>query len=343
LLSEIPDALSHLLTSILNHPKLNTIDLSDNAFGFNTKGPLIAFLRSHVPLQHLYLNNNGLGPDAGIDVANALSELHSRKEEARKKGEHKNVPDLETVICGRNRLENGSMIAWAKTYSLHDKIKVVKMVQNGIRQEGVHHLVSEGLAHAKQLKVLDLQDNTFTSIGGRPLAEVIPSWTELRDFGGNDLLLGGKASLWLAEAFAKGGNKKLETLHLQFNDMNTHGLKALATAAKDALPSLKKIELNGNKFSEEDPSVIALQELLEARKEKLGGDVVIEDDWGLDELDELDDEDDDEDEEEEEEPTREEIAEKLLKDSREAKKEPVIQVRDKEVDDLADQLDRTEI
>jgi Ran GTPase-activating protein 1 len=343
LLSEIPDALSHLLTSILNHPRLNTIDLSDNAFGFNTKGPLIAFLRSHVPLQHLYLNNNGLGPDAGIDVANALSELHARKEEARKEGKLDSIPDLETVICGRNRLENGSMMAWAKTYSLHNRIRVVKMVQNGVRQEGVHHLVSDGLKHATQLQVLDLQDNTFTAIGGRALASIVPGWTELRVFGGNDLLLGGKASLWLAEALGKGGNKKLEVLHLQYNDMTATGLQALATAAKEALPALKKIELNGNKFSEEDPSVIVLQELLEERKEKFGGDVVIEDEWGLDELDELDDEEEDEDEEEEEEPTHEEIAEKLLKDAREAKKEPVIQLKDKEVDDLADQLEKTEI
>jgi Ran GTPase-activating protein 1 len=77
LLSEIPEALSSLLTSILNLPNLNTINLNDNAFGLNTQAPLVVFLAAHVPLQHLYLNNNGLGPHAGILVADALSEASS--------------------------------------------------------------------------------------------------------------------------------------------------------------------------------------------------------------------------------------------------------------------------
>jgi Ran GTPase-activating protein 1 len=161
LLSEIPDAISSLLTSVLNLPKLNTVNLNDNAFGLNVQAPLVAFLSAHVPLQHLYLNNNGMGPHAGILIADALSELHGKKEAARKEG--KEVPDLETVICGRNRLENGSMTAWAKAYSLHNKIKTIKMVQNGIRQEGVSHLLTEGLSHASELKVLDLQDRRYPS------------------------------------------------------------------------------------------------------------------------------------------------------------------------------------
>ncbi len=117
--------------------------LSDNAFGLNTQAPLVEFLRAHVPLQHLYLNNNGLGPHAGILVADALSELHAKKEEARQSGQE--VPHIETLICGRNRLENGSMTAWAKALALHNKIKVLKLMQNGIREDGVGHLMSEGL------------------------------------------------------------------------------------------------------------------------------------------------------------------------------------------------------
>jgi Ran GTPase-activating protein 1 len=60
LLSEIPDALTHLLTSLLALPELHTVNLSDNAFGLNTVAPLQPFLSQHVPLQHLILNNNGL-------------------------------------------------------------------------------------------------------------------------------------------------------------------------------------------------------------------------------------------------------------------------------------------
>jgi len=341
LLNEIPQALSSLLTALLTLPKLHTINLNDNAFGLNTQAPLVAFLSSHVPLQHLILNNNGLGPHAGILIADALSALHAKKEEARKAG--KEVPQLETVICGRNRLENGSMTAWAKAYSLHTGVKEIKMVQNGIRQEGISHLLTDGLRHAKGIKVLDLQDNTFTLLGSKALATVIPSWTEIQELGVGDSLLSAKGGVVVAGALAKGGNKKLQVLRLQYNDITAKGLKSFAEAAKEALPALKKVELNGNKFSEEDISLIELRELLEERKETLGGDVVEEDEWGLDSLSDLEDESDEEDEEEEEEEEAEEIREKLIEDAEEAQEEPVAQEQDKDVDDLADKLKKSTI
>ncbi|KAH6961133.1 hypothetical protein DER45DRAFT_628244 [Fusarium avenaceum] len=346
LLSEIPDAISSLLTSVLNLPKLNTINLNDNAFGLNVQAPLVAFLAAHVPLQHLYLNNNGMGPHAGILIADALSELHAKKEAARKEG--KEVPDLETVICGRNRLENGSMTAWAKAYSLHNKIKVVKMVQNGIRQEGISHLLTEGLTHASELKVLDLQDNTFTVTGARALSKVVSNWTSLQELGVGDSLLGAKGGVLVANALGKGKNTKLEILRLQFNEITAPGIKAFATAAKDGMSGLKRIEINGNILTENDESILALQELLEERKEKLAGDIVNEDEWGVDELEDLEEPDSDAEEEEEEEEEEEDIepedrAEKLIKEAEEAQEEPVIAVKDKEVDELAKKLEKTEI
>ncbi|KAI9904795.1 hypothetical protein N3K66_001324 [Trichothecium roseum] len=346
LLSEIPEALSSLLTSVLNLPNLKTVNLNDNAFGLNTQAPVVAFLSAHVPLQHLYLNNNGLGPHAGILVADALSELHAKKEAARKEG--KDVPDLETVICGRNRLENGSMTAWAKAYRLHKNIKVIKMVQNGIRQEGISHLLSEGLDTAQELRVLDLQDNTFTLTGAKALAKVVPLWTKIEELGVGDSLLGGKGGIRVAEALATGKNVKLETLRLQYNEITAPGVKAFAAAAKDALPALKRIELNGNKFTEDDESITALQELLDERKEKIGGDLVIEDDWGVDSLSDLEDVDSDEEEEEEDDEEAEGVsaearAEKLTKEAKEVREDPTVQFKDEDVDALAKKLEKTQI
>ncbi|KAI0025596.1 RNI-like protein [Xylariomycetidae sp. FL0641] len=343
LLNEIPEALSSLLTSILNLPNLRTINLNDNAFGLNTQAPLIDFLSKHVPLQHLYLNNNGLGPHAGINIANALSELHGKKEEARKAGQ--DVPYLETVICGRNRLENGSMLAWAKTFRLHNKVREIKMVQNGIRQEGITQLLTDGLNHTVELRILDLQDNTFTIKAAKALAKVLPLWVNMVEFGIGDCLLGAKGGVLLGEALAEGKNSKLETLRLQYNEITAPGVKSLASAVKDSLPALKRIELNGNKFTEDDESVLALQDLLEERKEKVGGDVVDEDAWGLDSLSDMEelDSDEEEEEEEEEDVTPEARAEKLIKEAEEAQEEPTVQVKDDDVDALAKKLQTTNI
>jgi Ran GTPase-activating protein 1 len=66
----------------------------------------------HTPLKHFILNKNGMGPIAGTPIADALSALAKRKEETKRRG--KDVSDLESIVCGRSRLENGSMAGWSK-------------------------------------------------------------------------------------------------------------------------------------------------------------------------------------------------------------------------------------
>lgn len=348
LLSEIPQALDALLKALLKCPNLHTINLNDNAFGLNTVEPLRPFLSQHTPLQHLYLNNNGLGPAAGTLVAEALAQLAEKKGAARKEG--KDVPDLETVVCGRNRLETGSMAAWVKAYQANNKVKTVKMVQNGIRQEGIALLLQHGLSACTQLETLDLQDNTFTSLAAKSLAQVVPSWTEIRELAVGDCLLSARGGSMLGDALAQGGNKKIEVLRLQYNEIDSKGLKALTDAASGSgLPRLRRIELNGNKFSEDDSNIEKLQNILSKRKDEHADEYpdVDEDDedaWGVDELDELEEEDEEDDDEQEVEADEAEAEEaSILKDADIAENEPVVQVKDKEVDELADILEKTEL
>ena len=352
LLSEIPPALSSLLTALLDLPNLHTVDLSDNAFGLNTVEPLIDFLSKHVPLKNLILQNNGLGPNAGTLIANALTALAERKEEARKSG--KEVPDLETVICGRNRLESGSMSAWAKAYRAHRKVKMIKMVQNGIRQDGISLLLTDGLVWCEELEVLDLQDNTFTITGARALSQVVEGWKHIKELGVGDSLLGSRGTVLLAEALGKGKNGLLEVLRLQYNEIDSKGVKALLFAARDKLLKLRRVELNGNKFSEDDEPVEGLRLLLEERKEQAGE---AEGEWGLDELSDLEeesdedeededaneDEDDDVEAEREEQEEAEHRREGILKAADQEEAQKVSQKKDDDVDALADSLGKTEI
>lgn len=346
LLEEIPPALSSLLTALLECPKLHTIDLSDNAFGLNTKDPLVDFLSKHIPLQHLILNNNGMGPIAGTSIADALTSLAEKKDAARKSDQ--NTPYLQSIVCGRNRLENGSMVAWAKAYQAHSPgIKSVKMTQNGIRPEGISHLIASGLSKCSALEVLDMQDNTFTFAGATALAKAVKGWTNLRELGVGDDMLGARGSIKVFEALKTNQSKSVEVLRLQFNDINPAGLKTLLETAKESLSQLRRIELNGNKFDEDDPSIEALSEILSERKDEKGQDGDPEDHWGLDELDELEGEDSEEEDDggDEEEEAEEDTGarETLLRDADEAEDEPVSQKKDKDVDELADVLKKTEI
>ncbi|MCJ1427691.1 Ran GTPase-activating protein 1 [Sticta canariensis] len=358
LLSEIPPALSSLLTALLPLETLHTIDLSDNAFGLNTQAPLVDFLSKHVPLKHLVLNNNGLGPRAGVLIADALTTLAARKEEARKEG--RDVPALETVVCGRNRLESGSMAAWAKAFRAHRGVRIVKMVQNGIRQEGISVLLREGLKECSGLQVLDLQDNTFTLVGANALTEVVGGWRELTELGVGDCLLGARGTVLLAGALGKGANPALRVLRAQYNDIDSRAVAALLAAAHKGLQALRRLELNGNRFSEDDIGVSELRELLEGRRLQAVGDEDEDEDgegegeggeWGLDSLSDLEDDDLSEDEDEgdpavkgeesEEEIEREGKAEKILADADREEDSKVAQKKDADVDALADELGKT--
>jgi Ran GTPase-activating protein 1 len=269
---EIPAALTHLLGALLQCPKLHTVNLCDNAFGPTAAEPLEDFFAKHTPLKHLYLQNNGMGPEAGAKMAQALA----ANTEAQ----------LETLICGRNRLENGSCSSWVKCFTQHaETLKTVKMPQNGIRPEGIESLMRDGLSQCKALECLDMQDNTFTQRGSAALAAALPKWTALKELAVGDCLLSARGGINVFEALREGNNKAIETLRLQYNEIDAKGLQALVLATEQGLPAVVLIELNGNKFSEEDESIEKLQALFEER--------------GAGELDELDDLEEDSDEEEE--------------------------------------------
>jgi Ran GTPase-activating protein 1 len=246
------------------------------------------------------------------------------------------------------------MAAWAKAYAANSGVKTIKMTQNGIRQEGISHLITNGLAHLSKLDTLDLQDNTFTAMGANALSKAVGNWTELRELGVGDCLLSGRGGVALAAALEKGKNKKVEVLRLQFNDINAKGLAGLASASSSALPALRRVEINGNKFDEEDPSIEKLRSVLDERKEASGEHEDDEEYWGLDELDELESEDEDEEESDAEEKrgdadddeegveVEEKAARQIVEDTK-AEESNVPQEKDKKVDDLADLMSKTEI
>ena len=274
---EIPAALDALLPALESCPSLTTLNLCDNAFGPTAAAPLERYFKSLRSLKHLHLQNNGMGPEAGTKMALALSS---------------NQASLDTIICGRNRLENGSAEAWVKCFQTHRQIKVIKMPQNGIRPEGIEALMI-GLSKCEDLEVVDFQDNTFTQRGSAALAAALPKWTKLQELAVGDCLLSSRGAINVFNALERGMNKELRILRLQYNEIDATALKALYTAIKLGLPNLEILELNGNKFLEDDASIVAITALFEER--------------GKGEIDELDDleedseaEDDDDDEEVEE-------------------------------------------
>jgi Ran GTPase-activating protein 1 len=238
------------------------------------------------------------------------------------------------------------MAAWAKAFAAHRGIKEVKMTQNGIRPEGIEVLLRHGLKHATGLRILDLQDNTFTLQGATALAEVVPEWRHLTDLGVGDCLLKKRGSILLFKALQKGSTPSLQALRLAFNDIDVTGLNELKQAITGSLLILRRVELNGNRFSEAEPSVEDIRDLLLDRLKVLGGGAAGEEgeeDFGpvMDELEDMDEESESESEEELE--AVEEEAERVVEDDQRAEEEEVAEEKDERVDELARKLGQAAI
>ncbi|KAI8344775.1 hypothetical protein BC941DRAFT_341896 [Chlamydoabsidia padenii] len=321
LLNEIPLALKALCDAF-EQTCLEELDLSDNAFGPAGAEPLIDFLSNTKTLRVLRLNNNGLGIGGGTMIAKALQ---ASADNARAE----NRPSsLHTIICGRNRLEDGSSQALATAFASHGTLQVVRMPQNGIRPNGIKTLV-KGLSSCRDLTHLDLQDNTFTSKGSQALAQALSSWPKLAVLNVGDCLLGKSGGVALAEALEAGHTTGLTHLHLQYNEISGNAVVILAGAIRTHLKDLGHLELNGNQFDADGEEAQAIIEALTH--------------WDhQDALDELDDmEEYDSEEEEDDEDDEDALTEKAEEDE---DKEPTNKDDDKDVENaLVDQLNKTHI
>ncbi|CAG98904.1 GTPase-activating protein RNA1 [Kluyveromyces lactis] len=313
LVDEVVESLQLLLPALQACPKLSKVDLSDNAFGLRTIDSLEKFIRETVQLKHLILANNGMGPFAGERIGKALYQLAKNKEKA---GESL----LETFVCGRNRLENGSTRWLSQGLRAHgDDLHAVRLYQNGIRPQGCINLIKHGLSHNKNLHVLDLQDNTFTAVASETLAKYLTNWAQLKELNLNDCLLKGPGSHAVLKVLKENKFDDLETLKLQYNELTQQSLEhLLIPALQDGnLPSLKLLELNGNRLEEDSDPLSILPTLFDGE---------------LDELDDLEEIDSEEEEESEDEDAEEEDV-----------WEPTQFVKDETVDELASELAKTHL
>lgn len=248
-------ALSALCDALQSHENLVELDLSDNAFGGRCADAMVPFLKNNTWFQNFKLNNNGLGIAGGKIISQALLDNAKLCKEQGKES------SLRVVVCGRNRLENGSAPNWAEAFAAHGELKQVRMPQNGIRMEGIA-AISKGLSGNSKLEVLDLQDNTATKVGTRSIVSHLSSWPDLRVLNLSDCLLGGPGGIALATALAGGSNPKLEELKLQYGEFDKRTVEILSEAITQHLPNLKVLELNGNRFDAEDECVEGLRKAL---------------------------------------------------------------------------------
>lgn len=261
---------------------------------------MVPFLTHNHSFQVLKLNNNGLGPAGGTILADALLESARLSKASGQKS------NLRTIICGRNRLEDGSASSWAAAFAAHGTLVDVRMPQNGIRMDGITAL-AHGLAKCPDLTYIDLQDNAFMAdgelTGVEAWSESLRSWPALHTLNLSDCVIAGDDGEvpLIVTTIATGSNPKLHTLQLQNNNLDTQTFEVLARgiAHPTNLKSLMVLELQWNEIEEgvEDEHLETLALTLKQR----GGKLFVSDD-------------DEEDEDEEDEKTVPAVADKTADD-----------------------------
>jgi Ran GTPase-activating protein 1 len=119
-----------------------------------------------------------------------------------------------------------------------------------IRPEGIHSLITNGLSKCLKLKLLDLQDNTFTLKGSEALALALPKLTNLKQLNIGDCLSGDKGSLKIIQALisSEAIASSLTHLNLQYNEIDEVSAQAFADKL-ELFRGLEQLFLNGNAFS----------------------------------------------------------------------------------------------
>jgi Ran GTPase-activating protein 1 len=171
------------------------------------------------------------------------------------------------------------------------------MPQNGIRQNGIEN-VADAFASNQNLKIINMNDNTFCKRGGLAISKALIKLKNLEYVNFGDCLLRSKGALLLVNSLIN--NKNLKELVISFNEIDaTSGMEIaqFLVSPKNHFDSLKYIDLNGNKFGEDVKDEIT--KLFSQHDENILG--TLSEDEGEDDEDEIDEEDEVEEEEEEEE------------------------------------------
>ena len=85
---------------------------------------------------------------------------------------------LTTFVLGRSRQENDGAKALAKVFKLMGTLEEVVMPQNGIYHEGIEAL-SDAFASNPNLRILNMNDNTFTEKGAAHFAKALAKLQKL--------------------------------------------------------------------------------------------------------------------------------------------------------------------
>ena len=229
---ELPISLKYLMESLMNK-NISFLDLSDNAFGPIAIPSFDFFLREATSLDHLELENNGLGPEGAEMVCNAL--LQNDK------------INLKTIKINRNRLEEKGALSLSKVLEKMKSLENLEMYQNGISSTGMKAIFL-ALKENKNIKSIKINDNCIKD-SIQYLIEILPELTQLKIIDISDSLIGNKFGIEFFKTISKLDN--IEEVYCNYNEIeDKNGQKEIFEYIQKN-KNIKIVELKGNEINKD--------------------------------------------------------------------------------------------
>ena len=244
---EIPPALGYL-SGGLRALQIEELDLSDNAFGPDGVRAFTALLENMPSLKTLRLNNNGLGPEGGALVAEAL--LRGARTR------------LEEFCAGRNRLENEGAAALAHTFTELKTLKKISLPQNGIKTAGFVALSTAFEANL-ELQWVEVNDNCLSDREAfEGVSRAVRGLQFLSVVNVGDCLLGDQGALALLGALHE-SNPHLLQLNMQYNELTSDEVGEELVKFVLEKEDLETLSIKGNEFrsSTKDKIIAGLEKM----------------------------------------------------------------------------------
>lgn len=229
---DLPISLKYLMESLMNK-NISFLDLSDNAFGPTAIPSFEFFLREAKSLEHLELENNGLGPEGAEMVCNALLQNDKIK--------------LKTIKINSNRLEEKGALSLAKVLEKMKSLENLEMFQNGISSTGMKSIFL-ALKENKNIKSIKINDNSIKD-SIQYLIEILPELTQLKIIDISDSLIGNKFGIEFFKTISNLDN--IEEIYSNYNEIEDKKSQKEIFEYIQKNKNIKIVELKGNEINKE--------------------------------------------------------------------------------------------
>lgn len=220
---------------------LEELDLSENAISAVLPEKFFNLLTNADQLKVLKINNCGLGPIGGKNLARALDKINNKAR-------------LEYIDISKNKLDV-SATEIGKTLTEFTNLKTIKIQYNTIPRKNMDDFIVSFEHHF--LKSLDLRDNFLSVEGCRNLGKYFVYWETEELFLGDCLIGDDGLEAFVLEAIKKISKKEAKehkeeksslVLDISYNDISQKGIDLLEKYSKDIV--IEKLMIYGNEYED---------------------------------------------------------------------------------------------